>query len=311
MSSNIALQTAIPILLLVGAGLASRRWGLLKSGDERVLSAYIYYFALPALFVINIAETNLVEEGTLSFVSAGITPVLIVLAIYVSLYFILRFSESNFTLVILSTIFGSLAFFGIPFISFAYPDEGEHLATLSAASIALVSVTISISILELRGTNESMRWKGIKHVMRKLSKNPLIISILIGILLSLIGLRIPAYVSTPIHTLGSTTSPVAIFMLGVFLYGRKYTNFGKALKLCLLRMLFLPIIAFLTTTAFGLPVVERSTLVLMHSMPVAISMIVLSERYNFHKETIASLVLLSSFSAILYLNLWLLILNYF
>jgi predicted permease len=44
-------------------------------------------------------------------------------------------------------------------------------------------------------------------------------------------------------------------------------------------------------------------------VPVAVSMIVLSERYNFYKETIASLILVSSLGAAIYLNLWLLILG--
>jgi len=99
-------------------------------------------------------------------------------------------------------------------------------------------------------------------------------------------------------------------MLGVFLYGRKYTNIFKAFKLSLLRIMFLPIVAFLTARLFNLPDVERSTLVLMHGMPVAISMIILSERYDFFKETIASLILISSMGAGVYLNLWLLVWHY-
>jgi len=109
--------------------------------------------------------------------------------------------------------------------------------------------------------------------------------------------------------LGGTTSTVAIFMLGVFLYGRKYTNIVRAFELSLLRIVFLPIVALLTTMLFNLPDVERSVLVLMHGMPVAISMIVLSERYDFYKETIASLILISSLGAGVYLNLWLLLLG--
>jgi predicted permease len=98
-------------------------------------------------------------------------------------------------------------------------------------------------------------------------------------------------------------------MLGVFLYGRKYTNIGEAFKLSLLRMIYLPIITFLTTIFFGVTGIESSVLILMHGTPVAISMIVLSERYNFYKETIASLILISTLSATVYLNLWLLLLG--
>ncbi|MFQ5836537.1 MAG: AEC family transporter [Candidatus Bathyarchaeia archaeon] len=310
MDNNIVLRTIIPILLLIGMGFFSRRMGVLKSGDERVLSAYVYYFALPALFFVNMVETNFIEE-TLRFMFAGIIPVFVVLTIYTFLYRIFRFSKNTLYLLILSTIFGSLAFFGIPFITFAFPTrQGEHLATLSAATIAIISVTISITVLELYKLEKSTIWKGLKHVARRLSKNPLIISILSGILLSLIGIEIPFPISTSLHMLGGTTSTVAIFMLGVFLYGRKYTNIVEAFELSLLRIVFLPLVALLTTMLFNLPDVERSVLVLMHGMPVAISMIVLSERYDFYKETIASLILISSLGAGVYLNLWLLLLGY-
>jgi len=107
------IGTAVPILLLMGVGFLSRKFGVLKLGDERVLSAYVYFFALPALFFVDLAETSFVAE-TLSFIFAGILPVFMVVAIYVMFYFIFRFSKNTLYLLILSTIFGSLAFFGIP-----------------------------------------------------------------------------------------------------------------------------------------------------------------------------------------------------
>ena len=49
--NDIILRTLIPIIILIGAGALSRKIGILKEGDERVLSAYVYFFALPALFL--------------------------------------------------------------------------------------------------------------------------------------------------------------------------------------------------------------------------------------------------------------------
>ena len=311
MNNNVVVRTVIPLILLIGTGFFARKIKILKSGDERVLSAYMYYFALPALFLVNMAETSFTEE-TLRFTFAGIFPVFVTLVIYLLLYFALRFSKDALYLLILSTVFGSLAFFGIPFVMFAFPTkQGEHLATLSAASVSMVSVTVSITVLELYKLKESTIWEGLKLVAKRLLRNPLIISILSGILLSVVGIEIPSPVSTSLHMLGGTTSTVAIFMLGVFLYGRKYTNIVEAFRLSLLRIVFLPIVALLVTMLFKLPDLERSILVLMHGMPVAVSMIVLSERYDFHKETIASLILVSSLGAGVYLNLWLLLLGYY
>ncbi len=312
MNGNVFVRTIVPILLLMGAGFFSRKMKFLEAGDERVFSAYVYYFALPALFFVNMVETDFLEEGTLRFMLAGVIPVLVVLAIYSFLHLTLRFPKKTLYLLTLSTVFGSLAFFGIPFITFAFPPpmEGEHLAALAAASISPVSVTVSITMLEFYSLEEPTIWTGLKRVLKKLSRNPLILSIASGVVLSLLQLEIPAPISTSLHMLGGTTSTVAIFMLGIFLYGRKYTNLARAFGLSMLRMVFLPLVALLTTMILGLPNTETSTLVLIHAMPVAISMIVLSERYNFHKETVASLILISSLGAGLYLNLWLLLLGY-
>ena len=98
------IGTAVPILLLMGIGFLSRKFGVLKAGDERVLSSYVYYIALPARFIVDMAQTTFVTE-TLVFIFAGIIPILLVVAIFGLLYLILRFSRNTFYLITLSTIF--------------------------------------------------------------------------------------------------------------------------------------------------------------------------------------------------------------
>jgi malonate transporter len=299
------IGTAVPILFLIGTGFLSRKIGILKQGDERVLSAYVYFFALPALFFIDLSETSFVAE-TLSFIFAGIIPIFLVVTIYVLLYAVFRFSKNTLYLITLSTVFGSLAFFGIPFITFAFPSQqSENIATLAAATIGIVAIAVSITVLEFYRLEESPKLEGLKQVANGLSRNPLIISIVSGILISVIGFEVPSPVATFLHMLGGTTSAVAVFMLGAFLFGKKYVNLKKAFGLSLLRIIFLPTLVLATLTLFNLPSMEHSVLVLMHGMPVAVSLSVLSQRYNFYKETIASLTLISSIGAIIYLNLWL------
>jgi malonate transporter len=303
------IGTSVPILLLIGIGFLSRKLGILKMGDERVLSAYVYFFALPALFLIDMAETTFVAE-TLTFILAGIIPVFVVTAIYGLLYMVFRFSRNTFFLLTLSTIFGSLAFFGIPFVTFAFPSERTgQLATLAAGTIGIAAIIVSITMLEFYRLGDSEKLEALKHVAKRLTRNPLIISILVGILISVVGVEIPSPVSTFLHMMGGTTSAVAVFMLGAFLYGKKYENLTTAFGLSLLRIIFLPVVALATLTLFQLPFTDRFVLVLMNAMPVAVSLSVLSERYDFHRDTVASLTLISSVGAIVYLNIWLLILG--
>jgi len=307
MSGEIAVRTIVPLFLIIGLGFLSRRLGVMKQGDEKILNAFVYFFALPALFVVNLSETQFTADN-LRFMVAGIVPIVIGVLFFAALRLVLRLSRDILYLLILSTVFGSLAFFGIPFVMFAYPGiESERYATLAVASISPVSVFFSITALELYSLETPRFLTGIGNVARRLVRNPLILSLACGAILSLAGLSIPQPVSRALHMLGGTTSTVALFLLGVFLYGRRYTNLKTAFALSLLRILFLPLVALATVWCFHLQGLERSTVLLMHAMPTAISLIVLSERYHFFQETIASLVLISSLGAALYLNLWLFI----
>ena len=303
-----AVQTVIPILILVGIGYLSRRTGVLRSGDERVLNAYVYYFALPALFLVDLSATDFTSQN-LSFVLTGIVPVVVVVGVYFLLHLALRFSKDTLYLLVVTTVFGSLAFFGIPFLVFAFP-EAESLATLSAASIAVVSVPISITVLEFYRSDELDTVERLKLIGKRFSRNPLIVSIFLGLVMSVLKFDFPNPVAASLHMLGITTAPVAIFLLGVFLYGRRYTNIRKAFQLSLLRIVFLPTLALIFTFLLSVHSLERTIIVIMHATPIAISTIVLSERYDFHKETIASVLLISSLGAAAYLNLWLLFLGH-
>ena len=303
---NVAIKAVVPLLILIFLGYISRKINILKAGDERVLSAYVYYFALPSLFFVAISEIRF-NTSILLFILGGVAPILILQSIYVILYLIFKFKRSLFYLISLSTIFGSLAFFGIPFIIFAIPSA-EEFATFQAAMISVVAVSLAIALLELYATREKIS-KSFSTVARKLSKNPLIISIIIGLFFSILNIKVPSLISAPLHMLGKSTSVVAIFMLGVFLYGREYKNIKMAFGLSMLRMFLLPSIALFFAFALQLNKMEETINVLMNAMPMAVSMMVLSHRYHFYEDVIASIILISSIGAIVYLNIWLWILS--
>ncbi|MEM2050253.1 MAG: AEC family transporter [Thermoproteota archaeon] len=306
MAYEVALRTSVPIILLLGLGYLSRKNGLLKEGDERVLNAYVYYFALPALFIADLAETRFSREHVI-FIFTGVIPIILILGIYSLLYLVLKLSRKTFYLLVVTTIFGSTAFFGIPFLMFALPIVSEKPAALAAATISIVSVSISLAFLETYSLKASGLRRSMAIIFKRLSRNPLVISILVGLLISLLNINIPQPLSTVLHMLGNTTATIAIFLLGVILYGRRYNRLKEAFGLSLLRILVLPTISLFTSLLIGLPMLERTVVIIMHSVPLAVSMVILSDHYDFHKEIVSTVVLLSSLAASIYLNIWLLI----
>ncbi len=303
MDLEVVVRTTFPIFTLIGLGYASRWRGLLRAGDEKVLSAYIYYFGIPALLVVDLAGVVLDAEA-LRFMGVSLIPLIPIIAVALLGHFALRSDRGTLYLLLTTSIFGSLGFFGIPFVTFALADpRAERLAILAVSSINTVAFILTISILEIHG--ESSGLGGLRKLPPRLARNPLIASIALGLVLSASRISIPEPLATPLHMLGGSTAPVAIFMLGAFLHGKEYGGFRGAIPLVLMRAVALPALTVLVCRWFGLPTLETTILVLMHSTPLAVSMVVLSERYSFYTEKIATVLLLSSLAAGVYMNLWL------
>ncbi|MCS7180809.1 MAG: AEC family transporter, partial [bacterium] len=242
------------------------------------------------------------------FLIAGVVPILISLILYSLIYLVFHIKRDVFYLLSLSTIFGSLAFFGIPFVIFVLP-ETEKIATLMAAFVSAVAVFISIAMLEFYRV-KCVFSECLPKVFKKLSKNPLIISLFIGLFFSILDIPIPSIIKRVLDMFGKTTAVISMFMLGVFLQGKKYKNLKLALLLSMLRMFFLPFIALVISKLFYLSEVEIKVIVLMNAMPLAVSMIILSERYKFYEGVISSIILISSISSIIYLYFWLYIVGF-
>lgn len=299
------LSTTGPILALIAMGWLARRRGWLQAGDERVLNAYVYYFALPALFYCDLSGT-VFDAANLRLALASTLPIFAAALAFALAAPAFGWSRETLHLLVLSAAFGSLGFFGIPFVSFAFGEAMDRTASLCAAAGSLAGVSLSLVVLESHGAGSGLGVLDRARVVgRRLLANPLFLSIALGTATSLSGLALPGPVLAPLHMLGRSTVTVALFLLGVFLYGRDYGELRTALGLSLLRAVLLPVLGLAACALLGVRGEERAVVVLMHAMPVAVAMIVLSERYDFRRRTVASLLLVSSLGAAVYLNVWL------
>lgn len=306
---DVVLRTAVPFFLLVGLGYLSRQLNLIQRDGVKALSAYVYFFALPALFFVNLSELDF-DLNLLSFLSASLLPLLVVTVLLVLLRAIAGISKDAFFLLLFCSVMGNYAFFGIPFSIFAFETaQAEYYASIAASIMSLMGITVGLVVLELNVVKEKplSLAKALSHVLKRFTRNPLIIAIVLGLIAAVSGLSVPQPIKSPLVMLGATTSAVAIFMLGAFFHGRTYDRIKLAMALSLIRLLIMPALALLAVVLFELSDLEDAIVVIMHGMPLAIASVVLAERYRFHVHTITSLILITSLASIVTLNLWLLL----
>jgi predicted permease len=267
----------------------------------------VYYFGLPTLFFVKISNLDLFSLD-LHLVLGTLLPTVLLLVLLLGLKAIKLINKDTYVLLSLSISFGSYAFFGVAFFETFQDGKWLEISILAASLLGVMGIITTLLLLEYANRQEQGR-----SIIQKIFTNPLILSILIGAVSSLIGFRLQ-FLNNAFSQIGQTASGIAIFVLGMFIFDRFSLKIVKeTLFYSVFRMMGLPLAAFLTIVFFIPGSGELiQFLLLENSMPAAIALVVFAERYNYKINQTAGIVSLTSIfsfiglTVIYYLSQWIL-----
>jgi hypothetical protein len=286
------------LAIVVFLGSLARRLQIISPENTRGMSAYIYYFALPALFFPKIAMMDLATLNS-KIIIGSLAPIFALLVILLALKIFKILSKESFVLLGLSVAFGSNAFFGITFFEALRGEAGLDFAVISSSILGPVGIFLTIYLFEY-ATNRGSGW----CFCGKIFRNPLILAILAGIIFSLLKIRI-GFLFEGIAMLGKTAGPLAIFALGTFIFDNfSFSSLRKTLHFALFRLLLLPVVTFLILNFWLRPIGElREFLILQAGIPAAISLAVFARKYNYKTAELSNLVVVTSLGSFVVLGI--------
>ena len=283
------LTSLFTILIVVLLGLISRKTGIFKAEHAKTLSSFVYYFGLPTLFFTKLSNLD-ISSLDIQLVLGTLLPTVILLAALLFLKTLKLINKDIYILLSLSICFGSYAFFGIAF--FETFQGGKWLANsiLSASLLGVLGIITTLLLLEYASNQKQGR-----IFLAKIFTNPLVLSIILGTVSSLAGFQL-AFLNNAFILVGQTSSAVAIFVLGMFIYDRfSLETIKQSLRYSIFRTVGLPLAAYLTILVLLPESGELSQFLLLeNSMPAAIALVVFAERYEYKITETAGIVSLTS-----------------
>ncbi|WP_351123922.1 AEC family transporter [Shewanella sp. T24-MNA-CIBAN-0130] len=290
MSSILTPLIAVFIIMLLGSIIQKLR--LLPPDTDLILNQFVYYIAFPAILLIVLAETHIEDIIQWGFVGGFSLAMIITYALVIGVSLWCKPKQQAVAAMrALNATFGNTAFIGIPLLSLLFP--GHKMALVAAAIASLLSVfmfAFALVSIELASRNKQSNDHAIIIMANALYKNPIVVGSLIGIGLSAFHITLPASLALVLHQVGNTSSPCALFAIGMVLAKalrhQSITNmFSLSLiaelsLINLLKIIIQPLIAFGLLKLFG---VEHELLtmgVLLAALPTAASVYLLADRYQ-------------------------------
>lgn len=296
-----SVHTVLPLLLMMLAGFAARRLGVVNDEGVKQANSAVFHVFLPLLLCFNIMDTELasgLDVGTLVYA---------MLAVFLS--FLVMFPVSRRVcassvsrgVLIQGVARSNYAIYGIPLVLMMYPNANSSVAALMVVAVVpLFNVMATIALMLYSGKPVRV-WDIVKGVIL----NPLIIGTLTGFVLWRLQWKLPALLDQPCRSLGSIATPLALFLLGASIDFAKARANAQLLSIGVLgRLVVVPLVFLSGAIALGIRDVSLATLIAVFASPTAVSSYPMAQQIGGDADFAAAQVVLTTALSSLTVFLW-------
>jgi predicted permease len=265
------------ILFVISCGVGLAHAGVLDVGSQRTLGEIAFFVASPALMVTTISAIEIRGAAPNLFASA------VSLATTFAVYAVI--ARIRWRLDAGAVIIGSLAS--------SYVNAGNLGLAISAYVVGDITVVVPTLLVQMLVVQPAAlmaldrctgRGAGVVSTLRRLVTNPLTIATMVGLVLAVTGWSLPRVVDQPLRLLAAAAIPLMLMSYGAALRlspppGRAGHN-GEVITVSVLKLAFMPVIAWVVATALGIDGPVLFGVVLTAALPTAQNIFLHATRYR-------------------------------
>ena len=217
-----------PIYIAIGLGYTATQRGFFTKPDAQALGRFVMYFALPAMLFNALAQRHFEDVWHAGFLWAyGLGSLFSFVSAFVIWRTVRHKDVTESALAALGTSSPNSGYIGYPILlQVLGPAAGVGLAlALLVENLLIIPLAL---VLADAGAQQHASWqKTLQQSLWRLRKSPMIWSILLGIVCSVIGLQLPEVVNKTIQLFSAACSALALFVIGGSLVGLQLSGLAK------------------------------------------------------------------------------------
>jgi predicted permease len=196
-------------------------------------------------------------------------------------------------------VIGNTGFLGVPMLVVLL-GEAAAGPVLMVLAIDLIVFSSLIVILVTGSREGQVTYRTLRNVGLGLVKNPMIVSITLGLLWSTTGWNLPGPVNEFLGILGAAATPGALFAIGASLAGKSAERVSVAGWLSFCKLVLHPAaVAFAALWLFPVDSFEAAVMIAAASLPVAGNVYILAQHYGVAPQRVSASILVSTAVSIL------------
>jgi len=299
MSVLSSLQDPIlPIFMVMLVGYVMRRLKFFDVPSAQGINRFVFYMAMPALVfeLVRKVPFHLIDWPTVN--AYLLTEFLVYGGVAVITYRVFKCPVGEAILIGMAAGFVNHLMFVLPIARNLYGVEAvEPIAAIVFVDIIIFCFTIFMMDFIRALESKKVGAFSVKKVALMLSKNPMVIASVLGILAGVFSQNIPSGVLTYSQFLSGAAAPAALFALGVILGNQPIRPVGGPAWLAIgSKLVVHPVLFFVMTGVGGVLAMKphwQTMAFLVAAGPCGAMPFVIALQYNIKPDTIAKAVLIS------------------
>lgn len=306
-----SINVTMPIFLVMLLGWFLKQTGMLNDEFVRVSNKFNFTVTLPFMVYRDLSSVDIRGEFDLRFVLfCAVSTTICFWTIWglVKLFLKDRRLRGAF---VQASFRSSAAVMGLAFISNIYgPSSMGPMMIIGAVPLYNIFSVIVLTFEADRGEQEKRDTARIRKACINILTNPIIISIAVGVLASLVGLQLPTILNKTVNSVAQMATPLALIGLGAGFEGRKAlaklkpTIWASMVKLVLQPLVFVPAAVWMGFTGEKL-----IAILIMLAAPSTPSSYIMAKNMKNDGALTASIVVMTTLLAAFTLTGWIYLLK--
>lgn len=286
---------------MIGVGWVAGRTGVLGPHGRYVLNRSTFFIASPALILVGLLRSDVREVLSTPMLVAGISGLSTGAIVLGAVALLTRRRGADLVMTAISGSVVNGANMGFPIAAYVLGDISHALPVILFQQA--VYTPLYLFVLH-RVTVDSS--PGLGGVLRSVVANPTIIASAIGLLLVLLGARIPEVVLEPVQSLADMAIPAMLLAYGLSLHGSRPLAKDDGYRGLIAvasgsKLLLMPVIAVGVGLLLGLRGASLYEVVVMAALPTAQNVYVAAARYSASENLARDTVLITTIGTVLVL----------
>ncbi len=308
---NPIFDVIFPVFAIIGMGYGASKLNWVKESTVDGLSDFTYHFAVPVMLVQTISRSSLPDQVPWAFLFSYYGASFSVMTLgFLSCRTLLRRDFGDSAMHGFTSTFPNTVLLGIPVVLMAFGEEATVPLFLIISLHSTLLLPVITTLMEIaKGRNASLS-KVTRNALRGIATNPIILSLVSGILMNLFNLRLPEPLDPVAELMGDTVTPCSLFALGATLTRFQIAGRWKDMGMVVLAKLLLQpmIVAFLALVVFQLEYgLWVHVAILIAAQPVGVTPYLFASRYQVNIAMASNAMLITTLLAPITLStlLWL------